>query len=67
MDIIYTSIFISAGMKFRNKKKSRYDIPAHFEHCCIQIAVARGPQSGKKLLYPIQAIDSGSSDWELCK
>jgi hypothetical protein len=24
---------ISAGMKHRNKKKFRYGIPAHFEHC----------------------------------
>jgi hypothetical protein len=26
-------ILIRAGMKFRNKKKFRYDILAHFEHC----------------------------------
>jgi hypothetical protein len=29
MDVLY--ILINADMKFRNKKKSRYRIPAHFE------------------------------------
>jgi hypothetical protein len=26
-------ILVSAGMKFRNKKKFRYGIPVHFQHC----------------------------------
>jgi hypothetical protein len=30
---IINMFFFPTGMKFRNKKKFRYGIPAHFEHC----------------------------------